>query len=112
MYTRLTIPLSCAAALLSAPAAAQPSAAPLERVPVTAGIAYESAYAGYVPYREEALASWRELNDDVGRVAGHKGIFGGAAHQGHASQKPADATAREKPASPAPSAPAHGRGHQ
>ena len=40
---------------------------------------------GYVPYREEKLAFWRELNDEVGAVKGHVGIFGGGGHAGHGS---------------------------
>ena len=33
-----------------------------------------SAFEGYRPYRDEALAPWRELNDEVGRVGGHTGV--------------------------------------
>ncbi len=40
---------------------------------------YRSAFEGYVPYREQALAPWREVNDEVGRIGGHAGIFRGAA---------------------------------
>jgi hypothetical protein len=57
---------------------------------------YESAFAGYVPYREEKLAPWREVNDEVGRVGGHVGMFGG----GHAGTKPGPS----KPAADRPAA--------
>lgn len=50
---------------------------------------YESAFAGYLPYRDEKLASWRDVNDEAARVGGHIGIFGGAAHGGQTSAKPA-----------------------
>jgi len=73
---------------------------------------YDSAYAGYAPYREEPLASWRAVNEDVARTGGHAGIFGGAMHQGNAPQKPSDATAGTKPTLPVAPAPPHGREHQ
>jgi hypothetical protein len=53
---------------------------PAAKVPA---MKYESAFAGYAPYREEKLAPWREVNDEVGRIKGHVGIFGG--HGGHGS---------------------------
>lgn len=52
-------------------------------------VTYESAFAGYLPYRDQKLASWREVNDEAARVGGHLGIFGGAAHGGQTSTKPA-----------------------
>ena len=72
-------PVSLAAAAPSNPA--QPDA------PVPA-VKYESGLAGYVPFREEKLAPWREVNDEVARAGGHVGIFGGA-HGGHTAGKPA-----------------------
>lgn len=39
---------------------------------------YDSAFTGYRPYREQALAPWRALNDDVHQAGGHIGIFGNA----------------------------------
>jgi hypothetical protein len=68
-------PVSLAAA--APPNPAQPDAP----VPV---VKHESGLAGYVPFREEKLASWREVNDEVARAGGHVGIFGGA-HGGHAA---------------------------
>lgn len=50
---------------------------------------YESVFAGYLPYRDEQLASWREVNDEAARAGGHLGIFGGAGHGGQTSTKPA-----------------------
>ena len=53
---------------------------------------YESALTGYRGFREEPLAPWRDVNDEVARAGGHVGIMRGAgAH---------------KPPSPAPARPA------
>ncbi|MGH8635567.1 MAG: hypothetical protein ACREUX_20820 [Burkholderiales bacterium] len=66
-------------------AAQQQSAAthpgdPAARVPQTS---YRSAFEGYVPYREQALVPWREINDEVARIGGHAGIFRATVHGGH-----------------------------
>lgn len=63
---------------------------------------YESAFTGYVPYREQKIAPWRDLNDEVARVGGHLGMFGGAGHAGHGGAKPG-------PAKPATGQPASGK---
>lgn len=55
-----------------------------ERVPDTR---YDSAFTGYQPFREQKLAPWRELNDDVHKAGGHGGIFGGIG--GGTAAKPA-----------------------
>lgn len=73
---------------------------------------YESAFTGYRTYSDEKPASWREVNDEVGRVGGQIGIFGGAGHAGHGSAKPPTNTspAASQP-QPAPR-PMQGKGHQ
>ena len=82
------------------PASAPDPADPAAAVP---GIQYESAFAGYQPFREEKLQDWRALNDEVGRAGGHIGIFGGAGgHAGHGAAKSAPAPG--KPAAAAPAA--------
>ena len=65
---------------------------PAVRVPQAA---YDSAFAGYNPYREQDLAAWREVNDEVARIGGHVRMFGGAGHGG----------AKPGPAKPAPGQP-------
>jgi hypothetical protein len=59
---------------------------------------YESPFAGYPTYREQQLAPWRDVNDDVARAGGHIGIFGGA---GHGATKPAPKP-QEPRATPSP----------
>jgi hypothetical protein len=110
-----TLMLYGAYALMSAPVGAQPvpkmadPARPNTRVP---DAQYESAFQHYVPYREQPLATWREVNDEVGRVGGHVGMFGGSGHSGHAGAKPvvpaanAKEAAGQAPARGAPTAPA------
>jgi hypothetical protein len=67
--------------------AQQPMAKPHPADPKAAApaVQYDSAFAGYMPYRDEKLATWREVNDEAARVGGHIGIFGGGAHAGHMS---------------------------
>lgn len=97
MQSKLAVLCCACAAFWLPPAAAQQSAKkhpadPQATVPVPA---YTSAFAGYRPLRDEPLASWREVNNEVARVGGHIGMFGGA-HAGHGA-KPAPATASGAP---------------
>ncbi len=66
----LALPVAHAAEPLATPPAADANA----RVPETQ---YRSAFTGYQPFREQKLAPWRELNDDVHKAGGHMGIFSG-----------------------------------
>lgn len=62
--------------------------------------AYNSAFEGYRPFREEPIADWRALNAEVGAAGGHIGIVGGArGHAGHGASatKPAAGPAPGKP---------------
>lgn len=66
-----------ACALTALPAAAQSNAVASPwhsgaRVPQTK---YRSAFENYVPYREQPLAAWRDVNDEAGRVGGHAGVL-------------------------------------
>lgn len=105
-------------ALISLPAIAQSNSATPD--PVQSGarepeMKYESAFERYVPYREQPLATWRDVNDEVGRVGGHVGMFGGAGHGGTKpgpAEPPAGASASaskeapgQAPARGAPAAP-------
>ncbi len=57
-----------------------PAADKHARVPETR---YDSAFTGYRPYREQKLASWRELNDAAHQAGGHAGLFGGKPTPSH-----------------------------
>ena len=50
-------------------------------------VKYESAFTGYRGHREEPLAPWRGVNDEVARAGGHIGILKGA-HDSHGAPKP------------------------
>jgi hypothetical protein len=67
------------------PAAKPHPADPAAPVPA---MKYESSFTGYRSFREEPLAPWRGVNDEVARAGGHIGIVGGA-HAGHGAPKPA-----------------------
>lgn len=95
-------PLYGAFALISLPAVAQSNSVTPDPVHSSARVPemkYESAFERYVPYREQPLATWRDVNDEVGRVGGHVGMFGSGGHAGHGGSKPA-------PAEPPAAAPA------
>lgn len=81
------------AAALASPAvrAADAAANANTRVPEAR---YDSAFTGYRPYREQAPAQWRAVNDEVHKAGGHIGIFGGA--HGHHGAKPAAAAPRQE----------------
>jgi hypothetical protein len=78
-------------AALAPHAAAQQQAArphPADPAAPVPAVKYESAFSGYRSFREEPLAPWRDVNDEVARVGGHAGVFGGAGHVGHGAAKP------------------------
>jgi hypothetical protein len=61
--------------------------APEAKVPA---VTYQSAFQDYRPYREQELASWREVNEEVARVGGHVGVMKNA-------EKPDEPQKDEKP---------------
>lgn len=112
MDSRQTV-LSCAcAALWFQPAVAQTQvqAKPADPRTEVSAPGYQSAFAGYRPFRDEKLLPWREVNDEVGRVGGQAGIFGGAGHAGHSGGN--TVTNTPVPAAAKPQTPAHGPHHQ
>jgi len=64
---------------------------------------YESVFRSYVPYRETQPAPWREVNDEVGRIGGHVGMF-----RAHGASKPEPL----KPQAGAPASAAQGAAAQ
>lgn len=91
--------LSCIGLALASPlfAAAPAPADPSAPAPAAG---YKSAFENYRGYREEPLSDWRAVNDEVGRVGGHVGIFRSPA--GSRVQPP------ERGAPQAPAAAGHG----
>ena len=94
MSAKLAV-LYCALAAAWLPSAAAQQAArnhpadPAARVPAPQ---YHSAFGGYRPLRDEPVAAWREVNDEVARIGGHLGIVRGQApvkgQSGHAHGAP------------------------
>jgi len=93
MQLRLAVLYCACAAYWLPPAAAQQQAAghPADPRAAVPAPAYASAFSGYRPFRDEPPAPWRAVNDEVARIGGHLGMFGGGAHAGHGA-KPAPAT--------------------
>lgn len=78
-------------AALAPRAAAQQRAEPQAANPAAPAPAakYESGFSGYRGHREEPLAVWREVNDEVARAGGHIGILRGARSEAEGSGNPA-----------------------
>ncbi|HEX6319807.1 MAG TPA: hypothetical protein VFZ84_13190 [Burkholderiales bacterium] len=38
-------------------------------------VTYRSAFEGYRSYREQQVAPWKEVNEEVARVGGHMGVL-------------------------------------
>lgn len=105
---------ACAALAPLAAAQQQPQPNPADPAVRVPPVTYESAFAGYVSYREQDVAPWRDVNDEVARTGGHAGIFKAAGQSGHAPAKPPGKSpeTRQAPASsPAPKA-GHGADHK
>ena len=115
MHSPILAALLLAAALapMSGLAAqASPAANPASPDAPVSPPAYESAFTGYRNFQDEKPASWREVNDEAGRIGGHLGIFGGAGHAGHGGGKTVTNTLPPTAARPQTPSPAHGPGHQ
>lgn len=77
--------------LLAVCLASSPAVAASTEVAVPAA-QYRSAFEGYRPFREEPVADWRAVNEEVGRVGGHIGIMrppSGPAGRAESGQPPA-----------------------
>ncbi|WP_157604414.1 hypothetical protein [Rhizobacter sp. Root1221] len=75
--------------LLATAQAAKPKPAPQ--------LSYQSAFAGYKPYKDVPLANWRELNDTVAGAPGHTGHAMKAMETPVAPATPASAAIPTKP---------------
>lgn len=80
MKNVLRLKLCLVAALAAEAAAAQAIKPPhpADAAVPTPAARYDSVFAGYAPFRDEKLAPWREVNDEVARVGGHIGILRGS----------------------------------
>lgn len=91
--------IAFAALLALAPhAAAQQQVAkphPADPAAPVPAMKYESMFTGYRGFREEPLAPWRGVNDEVARAGGHIGILKGA-HGSGAAKPAAKAPAAQK----------------
>jgi len=96
MSRRLAL-AAAAIALTAGGAHAQSRPRPDHPTAPTAPLSYASPFAGYRAFDDVPLASWREVNGEVGRIGGHVGVL--RAEQGGDAQ-PAAATAPA--AAPAP----------
>jgi len=56
-----------AAGCASIPEAMRPD--PADPKPAVSGPTYRSAFEGYVGFREQELADWRHVNDEVAKAA-------------------------------------------
>ena len=118
MQLRFAALLYCAAVLTPLAATPQQRTAgltPNDSAAAVLTVKYESALAGYLPFRDEKLAPWRDVNDEAARVGGHLGIFGGAAgHAGQGATKPPvqSPVPTPKPVVQATLPVMHGAGHQ
>lgn len=99
----------CIATLTSFASSAQQNAVspqPADSGAAVTVLTYESAFIGYVPYRDEKLAPWRDVNDEVARVGGQAGILGGVGgHAGHGAAQPAVKSPASAPVVPSPARP-------
>jgi hypothetical protein len=71
---------------------------------------HRSAFTEYRVYQDPGIVDWPATNDEVARVRGHIGIFGGAGHAGQSAEKGSSAaqSAGEAPQRSAPDASASG----
>jgi len=99
--------MAFAAAAVIPSALAQQAARPAPSDPAAAvpAVGYESAFSGYVPYKEQDIASWRGINDEAARTGGHIGVLRQSGMQG---SKPSAGFANPSPTMPA--MPGHGPG--
>ncbi len=66
-------------ALLAAPGLAPAAeASPSEKSPPQARV-HGTAFAGYRPLTDDPMRSWRDANDEMGRLGGHMGHIGNEA---------------------------------
>ena len=126
MRSTLRVASWAALAVAAMPALAQPAprspvAGSAASAPLPGGLpasasGFRSAFEGYPAFRDEPVRTWREVNDQVGRIGGWRTYAresqggasapAGAGHAGHGSGTPAPAAAN-RPAASGPSTGGH-----
>lgn len=99
---------SAAAMGIATAAVAQKAPDPADPKASVPPLAYESALVGYRPSREDAPASWRQVNEEVKGSAGHAG-HGAAKSAPQAAPPPAVKAPTAPSAVPVPEKPAEHR---
>ena len=87
MKTLFAIAVLAAVAPFAA-AQQQPRPEPTDPATPVRAFGYDSTFSGYRGFREEPLAPWRDVNDEVARIGGHIGIVRGAHVKPPAETKP------------------------
>lgn len=91
MYFRSSALLLYGALAMAVPVSGQPTPAKSDPADPSAPVSafrYESVFTDYQPYRDEKLAPWRDVNDEVALIGGHIGILKGAAGKPAAAPSP------------------------
>lgn len=81
MPFRFAALLYCAAELPPLAATAQQRTSrlsPTDSSATVPAVKYQPAFTCYLPFRDEKLAPWREVSDEVHEAGGHFSIFSGA----------------------------------
>ena len=76
----------------------------LDSAAPVAPLRHASAFADYRPLEESKVGSWREANDNVGRIGGWRN-YAREASAALKAEAAAAAAAASRPASPAPAGP-------
>lgn len=87
-----------------APTAAR--ASPLDATADVPAVTYDSAFTRYRPHADQALRSWKDANDNVGRIGGWRSYAREAAQEEPAAAPDPKASGSEGRTVPAPKAPA------
>lgn len=96
LLTVLVLPLWAGVAHAQTPAPPAPAATTTQAAPA----AFRSALEGYQPYTDEKIVSWKEANDNVGRIGGWREYAKEAAQAAPGPQTPGAVAKPGPPAAP------------
>lgn len=103
---RVTIVVVAVVAAIAAPQLKAQTATAGSRPPPE----YQSAFGDYRPFKDQPVASWRDVNGEVARVGGHAGVLksdAATAKSAPGLKRPADPATAAPAATPAPAHPSH-----